>query len=267
MISILGCGWLGIPLAKHFIDKGHIVYGSTTTPNKIQLLKDLKIVPFLIQLSDLNNNKEIETFLSSEILIINIPPGRDPINSKNYSDYLKAFHQHIKRSSIKKLIFISSTSVYKENNGFVNENSEIKNENKAQTLFAAEEIFRENKDLKTTIIRLAGLIGPERHPGRFFSGKKDIPNGLAPVNLIYLDDCIRIITAVIEKNYWNKTINAVAEEHPTKKEFYTQATLEFNGIKPVFIEEKMEWKIVKSDLLNNDLNIQATLNKNINSNY
>lgn len=260
MISILGCGWLGIPLAKHFIKLGQTVNGSTTTANKLQTLKNSHIVPFLIHLSDLHNKENINAFLATDILIINIPPGRDPIESKKYADYLKTFNQYIKHSSIKKLIFISSTSVYKENNDFVDENSEISDTNKAQTLFAAEEVFRNNKDIDSTIIRLAGLIGPERHPGRFFSGKKDIPNGLAPINLIHLDDCINIIAAVIEKNYWNKTINAVAEEHPTKKEFYTKATIENDGIEPVFIEEKKEWKIVKSDLLRADLNIIANLN-------
>jgi 3-hydroxyisobutyrate dehydrogenase-like beta-hydroxyacid dehydrogenase len=30
-ISILGCGWLGVPLAKHLIQKGFSVKGSVTS--------------------------------------------------------------------------------------------------------------------------------------------------------------------------------------------------------------------------------------------
>ena len=49
-ISILGCGWLGLPLAKHFISKNYEVKGSTTTQEKTQMLADNKISPYLIKL-------------------------------------------------------------------------------------------------------------------------------------------------------------------------------------------------------------------------
>jgi len=48
MISILGCGWLGLPLAEHFRDAGYSVKGSTTSDDKIELLKGKQIAPFLI---------------------------------------------------------------------------------------------------------------------------------------------------------------------------------------------------------------------------
>ena len=34
-VSILGCGWLGLPLAKSLIEKGFSVNGSTTSVEKI----------------------------------------------------------------------------------------------------------------------------------------------------------------------------------------------------------------------------------------
>ena len=39
-VSILGCGWLGLPLAKALIGEGYTVKGSTTTPAKLNLLKE-----------------------------------------------------------------------------------------------------------------------------------------------------------------------------------------------------------------------------------
>lgn len=38
-ISVLGCGWLGLPLAKHLIDSGFMVKGSIRSSSKISDLE------------------------------------------------------------------------------------------------------------------------------------------------------------------------------------------------------------------------------------
>ena len=35
-IGIIGCGWLGLPLAKLFLKNGFLVKGSTTSKEKIK---------------------------------------------------------------------------------------------------------------------------------------------------------------------------------------------------------------------------------------
>ena len=75
-ISIIGCGWLGFPLASELVKNGHIVKGSTTSPSKIEDLKHAGIIPFLISISEEGIAGDIGNCLkNSEILIINIPPG------------------------------------------------------------------------------------------------------------------------------------------------------------------------------------------------
>lgn len=49
-ISILGCGWLGFPLAKALLLKGFSVKGSTTSSEKLATLEKAGITPFLITL-------------------------------------------------------------------------------------------------------------------------------------------------------------------------------------------------------------------------
>ena len=49
-ISILGCGWLGFPLAKRFIEEGYSVNGSTTSESKLSVLENAGINPFLVVL-------------------------------------------------------------------------------------------------------------------------------------------------------------------------------------------------------------------------
>lgn len=253
MISILGCGWLGMPLAKELSKKFKGVKGSTTRKEKLEEISNNGISPYLITLASLKA-KNVISFLDNEILIINVPPGRSATTLSPYLQNLENLNSFIGESNIKKVIFISSTSVYKENNGVVTEDSEVGDGESALKMFNAEEIFRNNQNIETTVVRMSGLIGPNRHPGRFFSGKEDIPNGLSPVNLIHLDDCIGIIQSIIGHNYWDKTINASALSHPSKKEFYTKAIHLYNGTKAGFKDENVTFKIISSDKLLYDLN-------------
>ena len=54
------------------------------------------------------------------------------------------------------------------------------------------------------------------------------------VNLIHLDDCIKLISQVILLNKWGEVYNGCADVHPTKEEFYTKASRALNCPPPVF---------------------------------
>ena len=70
-ISILGCGWLGLPLAKALLENGFLVKGSTTSVEKLSVLENSGIHPFLIALESNSVSGDIETFLKgSKTLII-----------------------------------------------------------------------------------------------------------------------------------------------------------------------------------------------------
>jgi nucleoside-diphosphate-sugar epimerase len=135
--------------------------------------------------------------------------------------------------------------VYSEQNKELNELSDPKpNTPSGVILFEAEELFRQQTAFETTIIRFGGLIGPGRDPGRFFAGKKEIPNGLAPVNMIHQDDCVGLTMAVLAKDVFGYTLNACTPHHPPKSAFYTQAAAKAGLEQPEFIPELKEWKII-----------------------
>lgn len=245
-IAVLGCGWLGLPLASQLKKDGFFVKGSTTQVSKLQEIAAHHIDPYIVQLNPKIVGDDIHLFLDVDLLIINIPPGRSTEEASLYQEMMENLAKAIQSAPIKRIIFISSTSVYPETNGSVNENSGTDTSASGLRMVNAEKVFKKLQNIKTTIIRMAGLIGPERDPGRFFGGKKDIPNGLAPVNLIHLDDCIGIIQHVIRQEIWDETINAAAPSHPTKKDFYTLASEKFNGSIADFLTEKGSYKIVDS---------------------
>ena len=205
-ISILGCGWLGLPLGIELNKKNYSLKGSTTSENKMEILESNGIAPYII---DLNKSElKITNFLSSEVLVIAIP-------SKNVNGFKNLLLQ-IEKSNIKKVIFISSTSVYHNSNDVVTEESEIKK----TPLSKIESLFKSNTSFKATIIRFSGLIGYDRKPGKFFKNGKIIQNPEGFVNLIHRDDCLQIIENIIEMNIWDETLNASADSHPSRRNFY-----------------------------------------------
>ena len=74
-ISILGCGWLGFPLAKKLIENGFSIKGSTTSEEKLVVLEANKIQSYIIALHEDKIIGNTADFLNeSEVLIIDIPP-------------------------------------------------------------------------------------------------------------------------------------------------------------------------------------------------
>lgn len=232
-IGILGCGWLGFPLGKELIKEGYKIKGTTTSKNKLKGLSNVGIEPFLISLSEKGINGPVETFLEGlEALVINIPPRLKGKNKESYISKILHLIDEIEETSIKKVVFISSTAIYVNNNSLVTEKTKPDPQTESgKQLLEVESLLTSNPNFKTTILRFGGLFGESRNPANFLSGKKNILNPNAPVNLIHLSDCIEIIKLIIRNNIWGKTYNAVAPNHPTKKEFYTKQAIE-NKISP-----------------------------------
>lgn len=247
-ISILGCGWLGLPLAKTLLENGFLVKGSTTSVDKLSVLENLGIQPYLINLSPTLSNREgdetIEAFLeASKTLIIDIPPKLRGSEKENFVSKIRNLIPLIEKSGVENVLFISSTSVYGEDNLIVTEETKLNPDTESgKQLVQTEQILQSNPNFKTSVLRFGGLIGEDRHPIKFLAGRTNIENPNAPINLIHQEDCIGIILEILRqaqnnKLVWNETFNAVTPFHPSRKEYYTQKANEFKLPLPEFNSE------------------------------
>jgi nucleoside-diphosphate-sugar epimerase len=261
-VSILGCGWLGFPLAKKLIEIGFEVKGSTTSENKLAVLKSNKIGPYLLELSETKISESITDFLhDSDILIIDIPPGLRKIteatSEKTFVNKIKNLIPFIEKSTIKKVLFISSTSVYADTAPFstVTEESVLHPDTESgKQLMEVENLLRNNSNFQTTIIRFGGLIGEDRNILKMLTGKTNVANPDAPINLIHQQDCIGILCEILKQNCWNETFNAVAPNHPSRKKYYTEKAKQLHLVAPLFNENETNiGKIVSSEKLENVL--------------
>jgi len=249
-VSIIGCGWLGLALGESLVSKGYKVKGSSTSAQKLDKLAVVGIEPYLIALTP--SCVSVRDFFNTDILIINIPPRNQNNDPDFHEKQLFFLKQKAIENGIKQLIFVSSTSVYPSNNSIVAE-AEASLSGKSRggiSLLAMENIFTQEHQFSTTVIRYAGLIGPDRHPGNFFSADKLYQGGRVPVNLIHREDCIGIIEFIIAENLWDETFNACLPDHPTKEVFYTKAAKKLNKKPPSFQhDEGLNYKIVSADKL------------------
>ncbi|MCA0131404.1 NAD(P)H-binding protein [Winogradskyella alexanderae] len=223
-ISIIGCGWLGLPLATLLVDNGYSIKGSTTSSDKLEQIRKKAVSPFLVELNEMEIVGDIDGFLEgSDLVIINIPPGLRKSPNKNHVTEIDLLARAIEKNAIKHVIYISSTSVFKdeENIPLINEVSVPNNYEGARQLIEIEELLSNNYSFLTTIIRFGGLIDDNRHPGNFLSGRINIANPKAPINLIHKEDCIAIISRVIDKSLFNVKLNATYPSHPTRQSYYT----------------------------------------------
>ena len=107
------------------------------------------------------------------------------------------------------------------------------------------------------ILRLAGLVGPSRHPGRFFAGKS-APDGQHGVNLVHLQDVIAAIELLLQAPKGGRIYNICAPKHPARGVFYPQMARELGLPVPVFSDnpENGSGKIVDGSRICNELGFE-----------
>lgn len=237
--GVIGCGWLGMPFAKQLVQNGNEVIGSTTSPEKMNELKSVGISPVLLSTND--TNIEQNAFSTCQYILLNIPPSS---LQEKYADEMLRLTTLFNSNT--KIIFISSTSVYANHNQLATENDKLDGKGR-NTPYIIEAENKLQKALKNrlTIIRMAGLVGGDRHPAKFMSGK-EYDNGKDKINLIHLDDCIGLINQIAHHNFFGETLNGCSTKHPSKMEYYTWAAKRLGVTPPVFQNNEGSWKEVSN---------------------
>lgn len=249
-IAIVALGWLGLPLAKK-LSLNHQVVGSKRTVQAGPL--GVEVFPLTLPLNPLslqdnpNTRSHLEgLFAQTQSLVIILPASRQPQILAEYAQSVSDLVKLTIDYGIKQVIFTSSTSVYGDLPGRYNEDSPCQpTSGPGKVLVEVEQMLIEKLGPKVTILRLAGLAGYGRHPGRFFSSphaRADNINGDVGVNFVHGEDVIRAIEHLIHlytqqghPTQTNATIyNLCAPIHPSKTPFYAHSAAQLGLAAPVF---------------------------------
>jgi len=258
-VGIIGCGWLGKALAHQLQERAVKVLATRSNSENVEQLKSQDINASVLLLPNKQNELNDHPVFDSQCLIIAITPqfkqGR-----VDYGDKVEQLVIAAKASSsVEQVILLSSTAVY---NGLVGDILETATLNlaadKVSMLSQAEQAVlsfskKSPEDVPSSVqgrasyvLRLAGLVGPNRHPGKFLLNGRMLKSPAAKVNLIHQQDVIGLILSLLTESIDSGIFNGVSPTHVCKKEYYQTAAKSLGISPPHFevssIDEKAEEK-------------------------
>ncbi|NBI43802.1 SDR family NAD(P)-dependent oxidoreductase [[Haemophilus] felis] len=236
-VSIVGLGWLGLPLARHLKNLGWQVTGSKRTHEGAEQMRLLRLETYTLELTPAINADpdDLSALFDVDALVINIPPSQYFFNGNDYVVGIKNIVNEALLHNIHHIIFISSTSVFAETTGVFDESSlPTPATDSAKALVEIENWLFQLNDIDCDIIRFAGLVGDDRHPVFSLAGK-EVKGGHSPVNLVHFDDCARAIQLLLETPSHQRLYNLVAPNNPIKSEYYSVMAEKFGVDLPHFV--------------------------------
>jgi nucleoside-diphosphate-sugar epimerase len=207
-ISIYGGGWVGAPLAFKLALADMDVRVSASSVHPQAAHPKISVIEFRAEPDMPAENWS--SMNDAEVQIWAIPPRRKKNSEETYLAILQEWVDNLSASSAKKLIFLSSTSVYLNVSDTVDENSGINDD----SLMAKAEAIVSSSKIPTVILRLAGLMGGDRFVAKYFSGKRN-DGANCPINYVHKDDVVALIALAAEK-IDSGIFNIVAPIHPSK---------------------------------------------------
>ncbi|QGU87030.1 SDR family oxidoreductase [Erwinia sorbitola] len=260
-VAIVGLGWLGMPLAMSLAGAGWQVTGSKTTPDGVNAARSCGIDAYLLELTpELNCGAEdLEALLSVDALVVTLPASRTASGGENYLLAVQQLVDSALAFNVPRIIFTSSTSVYGERSGIVKESSVLEPVSVAGQILQTLESWLHNlPNTSVDILRLAGLVGPHRHPGRFLAGKSDLAHGNQGVNLVHLDDVIEAISLLLQTPKGGHIYNLSAPQHPARNQFYPQVARQLGLTPPTFLSdnEKESGKLIDGSKITRELGFE-----------
>ncbi|MBW5811161.1 SDR family oxidoreductase [Yersinia kristensenii] len=249
-IAIIGLGWLGMPLAQSLVRRGIEVVGSKTTPDGVEAARMSGINCFQLQLTPelLCDPDDLAQLMTVDALVITLPASRTTGGGAQYFQAVQMVVDSALAFGVPRIIFTSSTSVYGETRGRIKESSPLQPVTTAgKTLAELELWLHKLPNTSVDILRLAGLVGTDRHPGRFLAGKTNVQGGSQGVNLVHQEDVISAIELLLNLPRGGHIYNLCAPIHPRKRDFYPECARALELTPPEFASEDIEEPIREID--------------------
>ncbi|WP_270221653.1 SDR family oxidoreductase [Kosakonia cowanii] len=237
-VAIVGLGWLGMPLALSLTARGWHVTGSKTTEDGVEAARMCGIESYLLKLEPelVCDPDDLDALMNVDALVITLPARRSGPGDDFYLQAMQEIVDCALAHRIPRIIFTSSTSVYGDFSGVAKETTP------REPVTASGRVLKELEDwlhnlpgTQVDILRLAGLVGPARHPGRFLAGKM-APNGEHVVNLVHLEDVISAITLLLLSPKGGHIYNLCSPGHPTRETFYPAMAKKLGLEPPNFVK-------------------------------
>lgn len=194
-ILIAGCGDLGADLGAWLAQAGHEVYGLRRRPEPLP-------APLNTLQADLTQADSLRSIPRDwDVVYFIATPGayNEAAYRRTYIDGLNYLLRHLNPSALRRLVVVSSTSVYHQNQGeWVDETSPTEPSSfSGQTVLAMEGIALAHP-ASPVVLRFGGIYGPgrERMLRKVKNGEACADNPPQYTNRIHRDDAVGMLRHV-----------------------------------------------------------------------
>lgn len=256
-VGIIGCGWLGTALAQQLQGKAVKVLATRSNTDNVEQLNSQGLDAQVLSLPAEQAQLNAHDIFKQQCLVIAITPqfrqGR-----VDYAEKVQQLVVAAKASnSVEKIILLSSTAIYDGLSGQVEESISldlatdkvsILNQAEQAVLSLNEQYLNESSSNESAaelakvrgyVLRLSGLVGPDRHPGKFLLNGRLLKSPDAIVNLIHQQDAVGLIQQLLQGDIPAGIFNGVSPTQVTKKQYYQRAAAALQLPAPVFEEQQL----------------------------
>jgi nucleoside-diphosphate-sugar epimerase len=224
MVLIVGCGYVGTYIGIALQPKYPVV---VTARSQASLAHLRSIFPFVEHLDSSNLEEFNKRILQHDTLILTLAAKNVALYEATYLETAKNLSALLKNNStIKYIVYTSSTSVYGEHEGKIVEESTptLNLSPQGQVLVETENIFLSlvNQQRKVVIFRLGEIYGPGREISKrvqSYQGLSAPGDGSFPTNMTHVEDIARATLFALEHEL-SGVFNLVDDDHMTRSILY-----------------------------------------------
>ena len=256
-VAIIGCGWLGTALALALKKKQVQPLATCQSDEGLTKLTELGISAEKLTLpAPFEQIKDKAVFNCQQLIICITPQIRQ--GKTDYPEKIAQLVAGAQAGNVKRIIMISSTAIYNDLSGELDESAAINLDNTKVDLLHQAEQALVNFSGDHVILRCSGLVAEDRHPGRFLRHKKPLTNADVPVNLIHQKDVVGILLSLLNSTDIAGVFNLSSRTQASKKTFYRLAAQALGNGTPEFSDEenKEQGKFINSDKIRAQTNYQ-----------
>ena len=227
---IVGCGYVGLPLAHELFKQGHQVFGMRRSPSADEKLKAAGIVPLP---ADITKPESLARLPRDFDWVVNCAASGGGDAEAYRQLYLQGTRNLIEWLALgsvgaTRIVYTSSTGVYGQIDGsVVDETSPTEPPvETAKVLVETEKVLlaaaRDN-NFPAVVLRVAGIYGPDRGYllKQYLKNEARIEGGGGRfLNMIHRDDLIGVIIAALRSGRAGEIYNAVDDEPVSQLRFF-----------------------------------------------
>ncbi len=226
-IAIIGCGYVGLAVGQKLAAIGHDVAATTTSQSRMDELQQVGMTPHRIELKEADKLHDL--LADRDAAILTYGAGRNGDYKRVYVQGARSIVEAVSSSSLRRIIYTSSTRVYGQNDGdWVDETSPTtSSDEKGQLLVEAERVLlngisnAQRQSVDVSVLRLGGIHGPLRElsPRILILAEQTRDDGQAYINLIHLDDIVTVMTKLLPVNH-HGLLNVTSDNPQTRRQLY-----------------------------------------------